>query len=290
MKQLHPNVYKTVFFYVGGIIAIFAFIWLLLGLVLPQMNLSLLGALSNVFGLELPENMLAGELTPLVTLVMGGLVFFSILLLIVHVLFEAFITAQLISPTLHILTSRFGVLSSNWQTGREHILVRLLNFEKTDLVDVRILAVLSVREETISPDNEVSTFMAHFPVEDITPTYILALHPRMPWTIAVPTDQVFTHTINKSYRLKLGEKLQEPAKTGHRLVSSERKLEILIKGRDTRTSASFSSLHKIPLDSQKNDVYTLYLKRGKFADLPMNVEHKDDINRVEEAGSPLPES
>jgi len=283
MKQLHPNVYKTVFLYVGGIISIFVVIWILLGLVLPQMNLSLLGALSNVFGLELPESMLNGQLTPLVTLVMGGLVFFSILLLIVHVLFEAFITAQLISPTLHILTSRFGVLSSAWQKDREHILVRLLNYEKTDLVDVRILAVITVREQTVSPDDEITFFMAHFPVTELTPAYILALHPRMPWTIAVPTDQTFTHTLNSDYKLHLGRPIEKPAKAGHRLIASERRIEILIKGRDTRTSASFSSLHKIDLDSQKDGVYTLHLKRGKFADLPMHVEHKDDLNSVEES-------
>lgn len=283
MKRLHPNVYKTVFLYVGGIIAIFVFIWILLGLLLPKLDMSLLGALSNVFGLELPEHVLDGELTPLITLVMGGLIFFSILLLIVHVLFEAFITAQLISPTLHILTSRCGVLSTAWTKGREHILVRLLNFEKTDLVDIKILAVITVREETISPDDEITTFMAHFPVQELTPPYLLVLHPRMPWTIAIPTDQTLKHTVNPEYKLEFGKKLEKPARKGHRLVKSERKLEILVKGRDTRTSASFSSLHKIELDRQENGEYEMFLKRGKFCDLPMHVEHKQDIDCIEEA-------
>jgi hypothetical protein len=281
IKNNLRSVIKPLIVYVLALSALFIAIWLLLGIVMPELKSSLSNALSLAIGFEIPEDIVNGSsLTGMTLLVIIAVSALSVLLLLVHVLFEATITAKVLNPNIDIYTSKRGCLSDKWDQEKNHILVRMINFHTGDLVDVSIKAVITVHED-IEANGERTEFLCYFsvPYKVIDPASVLVLKERTPWTIAIPSDIVLSNSISSGYEMNVGEPIKQAVLPNNKLFSAKRDLEILIKGTDPRTTSSFSIHKTIELDEQIGDEYRLLLHKGSFKSLDMWVKSKDEVEQ-----------
>lgn len=260
-------------------VAFFYAVWTFIGFALPEARLDLVQALAGAFGINLPNNFSYEPQDQLhAVVVVVTIVVLSLGLIVLNVFFSAIITARLIQPRIALITSSRGVLSGKWNAERPHVLVRLSNFHKSDLVDVTLEAVLTV-EEVRSNGIKGEQFLCYLPIPEFTPKGILFMAPRMPWTIAVPADIKLGNSLTRDYHFQPGQPVTASFSPGKKIERVTRTLQILIRGTDTASYAPFVIHRKIPIDTQEGDVYTLHLHRGSFKSLPL---HIDDTGELEQ--------
>ncbi|MDD9900148.1 MAG: hypothetical protein OXT65_04145, partial [Alphaproteobacteria bacterium] len=278
-QYMNKEFVKITTFYTIGIIVVFYMIWAMLDIVLPEANLNLLRALSTAFGVNLPDDILVNtEMGMRAVMVTAVIALLSILLIILNVVFGAVITTHLIRPRVNIILSRKGVLSHKWNTDMPYALVRMCNFHSGDLANIRLTVALTVHERRIV-DGKEDEYMTFLPIEQFTPPNILIMLKKTPWSIAIPADAFLSNSMTKDYHFKPGQEITKSFSTGKKFIRCDRKLEILIQGMDTRSYSRFIIHHKIPVDTQDGENYTLHLHRGTFKSLPMNI---DDPNELEQ--------
>lgn len=277
--MVNKEFFKITTLYCLGVIAFFYLVWTILGFALPDAKLDIVRAMSTSFGINLPdeleENTSHAAQSAIVVSVIAVL---SIGLIILNVFFNAIITARLIQPRVDLLTSSRGALSTKWNVAMPHVLVRLSNFHKADLVDVTIETVLTV-EEVRSNGVKNEQFLCYLPIPDFTPKAILFMQPRMPWTIAVPADLYLSNSLTQDYRFRPGVPITHSFSTGKKLESAKRTLQILIRGTDTNSYSPFVIHRKILIDEQQGDTYTLHLHKGGFKSLPLHIEDRNDLEQ-----------
>ncbi len=271
---------KITLLYTVGVIVFFYTILSLLNFALPEAKLDMVRAVSTSFGINLPDDMELGSGSKggQVFLVVGMLIVLSIGLIVLNVFFSAIVTARLIQPRIALITSMRGVLSTKWNTEKPHMLVRLSNFHKAPLADVRIETVLTV-EEVRSNGVKNEQFLSYLPIPEFSPKNILFMEPKMPWSIAVPADSLLNSSLTKDYHFKPGEKILHSFSAGKKIESVKRTLQILIRGTDTHSQAPFTIHRKIPVDSQEGETYTLHLHRGSFKSLPLHIDAASELEQ-----------
>lgn len=275
--MLNKDFFKITSLYAFGVVGFFYFIWALLRLVMPEASVDIVQALAGAFGINMPDTFSYEGSQGLQAMgVVAIIVLLSLGLVILNVFFSAIITARLIQPRVGLITSSRGVLSTTWNSEMPHVLIRLSNFHKSNLIDVTLQVVLIV-EEVRSNGTNGEQFRSYLPVHAFTPPGILFMEPRMPWTIAVPADVRLSNSLTKDYHFKPGAPITTSFSPGKKVERATRSLQILIKGTDTHSYASFAIHRKIPIDSQEGDSYTLHLHRGSFKSLPLYIEDKDDL-------------
>jgi hypothetical protein len=269
LQQMNKDFFKITGLYIAAVALAFGLIWGLLGVALPEANLNLVRALSTAFGINLPEDMVAGGSAGLKAFsVIFVIALLSLALIVLNVFFGAVVTARFIHPRIDLITSAKGALSTTWNSGKPYVLVRMANFHKADLADVRLSVVLTV-EETRDNGEE---FLCYLPVSDFTPPRVLVLAQKTPWSIAVPADAHLGNSITKDYHFAPGTPIEKSFAPGKTAVAIRRTLEILIQGVDTRSHAPFVIHRKIAVDEQARDKYILHLHRGAFKSLPLRIE------------------
>ncbi len=276
--------FKTVGLYLVAMATILALMWLALNAFSPGAGTDLIRGVAAILNIDIPDSMVSSSATLRGAFFVSVLTLLGVMILIVHVVFEARVTEHLIVPKVNLVTSRRGAWSNSWAPGREHILVRLVNFQGGDLVDVDIACVVSVEEKNVGKDGDEDRFICYFPVpaEAVTPARALVLEDRAPWSISVPADVKLGNSLAQDYKLDLGKPIVDSfAKAkGRKLVSCKRKLEILIKGMDVDSYAGFVVLRRIDLDEQsEGGIYTLHLHKGAFKSLPLRVSSAADVEQ-----------
>lgn len=270
---------KITGFYTLGVIAVFYMIWALLDVAIPEANLNVVRALSTAFGINLPENLVVDSSMGLkAIMVIGVISFLSIGLIVLNVFFSAVITARFIHPRVNLITSTRGVLSTKWNPSMPYVLVRMSNFHKADLVDVKLSVVLTIEEVRETPTGP-EQFLCYLPVENFTPPRILIMARKMPWSIAVPGDALLSNSLTKDYHFKPGEPITKSFSAGKTVLSAKRSLQILIQGTDTQSYSLFVVNRKIAIDEQVGDKYTLNLHRGSFKSLPLQITDVKDLEK-----------
>lgn len=270
------NLMGPLIYYIAALFVIFFAIWALLWTAAPEIELNVLNAISTAFGLELPERLVKNySITTLVITL--SVVLVAVLLMLVNVIFEAVVTERLINPKVDLITSERGVLSETWNKDRKHILIRLLNFHHVETLDIDVRCVLAVHEKFKTDDGGLDDFIAYFPVKELTPEGVLVMHPRMPWTIAIPVDQCIGNSINPNYSFNLEEDKVTSFREGQEPVFIERTLEIMITGIEPKSYARFVKHKKIIIDSLDENGYKLLLHKGSFQSLPLNVKNREDV-------------
>ena len=277
--MFQKDFFKITGLYTAGIIITFYLSWVLLGFAVPEARLDLLQTLTTAFGVNLPENM------PLTTntearraAVILIIALLSLGLVILNVFFGAIITARFIRPRVNLVTSERGVLSTVWNADMPHVLVRMSNFYEADLVDVTLNIMLMV-EETRLVNGLMEQFRSYMPVNDFTPRHVLVLERKMPWSIAVPADVHLGNSLSKDYHFRPGDPIRASFSSGKSLVSAKRTLQILVQGTDARSYSHFVIQRKIPVDEQQGDKYTLYLHKGSFKSLPLEIGNPKELEQ-----------
>jgi len=252
-------------------------IWILLSIALPEGAENLQNVLFTTLALKVPKSLLSEHSEMTFLIIAFFIVILTVCLILVDIYFKAIVTAKLINPPIDLVTSSRGVLSTKWDAKKAYILVRLVNFNKAELVNVEVKAVVTVTE-TIKVDNgETSTFSCYFPVTDIDPTSVLILQSRMPWSIAVPANIRLENSINHGYELNVGKKIEQGILPDREIILTERKIEFLISGVEPSSSSFFAIHRSVDLDRQEEGKYELLLHEGTFKDLPMHVLNRDDV-------------
>lgn len=279
LQTFKQNILKPLSWYVAGLLVVFVSIWLLLGVALPEFKLNLMKAMSTAFGLDLPDNLVI-EQTPTTMLVTMGVTFLAIMLLLIHVIFEAVVTERLINPSIDMVTSTRGALSSSWNPEQDFILIRMVSFHAAELLDVSVKAVLAVHEQFELDDGELDDFITYFPVTRMTPENVLVLSPRTPWSIAIPAELEYSNSRCAKYRLNAGKSPVKSFRDGAKPVTVKRWFDILISGTEPRSYAKFVIHRRVEIDAQKRDgAYELALHKGDFKSLPLYVESKEDVEQ-----------
>lgn len=280
---MNKEFFKITGLYTIGVVVFFYMLWFLLGLALPEAKLDLVRALSTAFGINLPDDLIVeakmGFRAVIVVVIIAVL---SIGLIILNVFFGAIVTARFVQPRIQLLTSARGVLSTKWNISMPYVLVRLSNFHRCDLVDVKINAALTI-EETRMVEGSEEQFMSTLPITDFTPQRILFMAPKMPWSIAVPADSLLSNSMTKDYHFKPGEPITKSFSAGKTLVSAKRHLLLLLEGTDSNSYSRFVMHRRIPIDEQNGDTYTLHLHRGSFKSLPLNITDAGELEKFAEA-------
>jgi hypothetical protein len=267
--------------YTVGIILTYSLIWFVLQLILPDSNLNFFNVIFTALGLNIPIDFIDNAGNGIKTI--SVVVIISILslgLILLNVYFGAIVTAHFIRPKIDLKTSSFGVLSTKWNIEKAHILVRMSNFHDASLVNVRINIVLSV-QETRNDGTKSEDFITFLPISNFTPPHILVMEPKMPWSIAIPTDTHLSNSLTKDYHFNPGEPIKNSFSKGKNLESVKRKIEILIEGIDSKSFANFIVHRKIEVDAQSENNYTLQLYRGVFKSLPLHIDSSKDLEEVE---------
>jgi hypothetical protein len=275
--RMNREFLKLTAFYTAGVVVVLYLMWVLLSLALPEAHLNVIHALSTAFGINLPDDIFvstgSGVRAIAVIFIISAL---SIGLIVLNVFFGAVITTHFIRPRVNVLTSSYGVLSATWNSAMPYVLVRLSNFHKHELADVRLSVVLTV-QETREITGGTEDFMATLPVEHFTPQRILVMRPKMPWTIAVPGDALLSSSLTKDYHFKPGEPIEKSFSKDKKILYVRRTLEILIQGIDTKSYAEFVLHRKILIDEQQGENYFLRLHRGAFKSLPLQITNPADL-------------
>lgn len=273
------RLYKILTIYLVGITAIFYLIWQLLDIALPEANINLLNALSTAFGIEVPDNIMDNALDGRMIGIILLLSVLSVGLILLHVYFEATMTAHMINPEINIITSSRGALSYKWFSGVPYVLIRLSNFHKNELMDVKVDAVLTVEETRDIGNGQTEQFLCYLPIPDVTPKNVLVMKPRAPWSIAIHGDCRLSNSLTKDYHFKPGEPILHSFSTGKKLVGAKRHIEVMISGIEPKSYARFVQHRCIAIDEMNGDTYTLHLHAGEFKSLPMHVLSADDLER-----------
>lgn len=274
---MQKDFFKITGLYAACVILFFYAVWSFIGYTLPEAKLDIVQALSGAFGINLPDSFSYETHDKIRALmVVATIVILSLGLIVLNVFFSAVITARLIQPRVALLTSARGALSVKWNAERPHLLVRLSNFHKADLVDVTLEAVLTV-EEVRSNGIKNEQFLCYLPIPDVTPRKILFMPPRMPWTIAVPADIRLGNSLTRDYHFNPGVPVTASFSTGKKIEKVTRTLQILIRGTDTASYAPFVIHRKVLIDVQDGDTYTLHLHRGGFKSLPLHIDDAAEL-------------
>lgn len=269
---------KATGIYVLCIAAVFYLIWIMLDVAVPDARLNLVRALATAFGVSLPDTLFSKTIDTKTIFALTAVSALSIGLIVLNVYFGAVVTSYFIRPRVPLLTSRRGVLSGKWNAAMPYILVRMSNFHKADLVDVKLSVVLTV-EEVRSNGIKDEPFICYLPVNDFTPSRILVMAQRMPWTIAVPGDMMLSNSLAVNYHFKPGQSIHASFSAGKKLFSAKRTLEILIQGVDSRSYSHFVIHRKIPIDEQQGDKYILHLHQGTFKSLPLQIASEKELEQ-----------
>jgi hypothetical protein len=266
-------------FYTAGVVVVFYMIWALLDVALPEANLNVVRALSTAFGINLPENLIVdssmGMKAAMVIVIISVL---SIGLIVLNVFFSAIVTARFIHPRIDLVTSGRGALSTKWNPTMPYVLVRMSNFHRADLVDVRVGVVLTV-EETRDNGGTSEQFLCYLPITEFTPQRVLVMERQMPWSIAVPGDILLSNSLTRNYHFRPGEPVVKSFTPGKKLESVRRTLQILIQGTDTQSYSRFVIHRKIPVDEQHGGKYTLHLHDGSFKSLPLHIDTAEELEQ-----------
>jgi hypothetical protein len=269
---------KATAIYIFSIAAVFYLIWLMLDIALPDAHVNMVRALATAFNIQLPDNFFGKNMDFKVILILIVISLLSVGLIILNVYFGAVVTTDLIRPRVALITSKRGVLSVKWNHASPYMLVRMSNFHKADLIDVKLTVVLTV-EETRDNNGAEEQFMSYLPIKEFTPPHILVMAQRLPWTIAVPADTLLNTSMVKDYHFKPGQPIEKSFSAGKKLLSAKRTLEIMIQGTDTKSYSNFAIHRKIPIDEQKGGEYTLHLHRGAFKSLPLQIPHASELEQ-----------
>ncbi len=278
IPRMNKGFLKATALYILCISAVFYLIWIMLDIAVPDARLNLVRALATAFGVSLPDTLFSQSVDIKVALALVAISCLSIGLIVLNVYFGAVVTSYFIRPRVSLVTSKRGVLSSKWNASMPYVLVRMSNFHKTDLVDIKLSVVLTV-EEIRSNGVKNEPFMCYLPIKDFTPTRILVMAQRMPWTIAVPADALFSNSLALDYHFKPGQPITKSFSSGKKLSSAKRTLEILIQGVDERSYASFVIHHKVLIDEQQGDQYILHLHQGSFKSLPLHITSEKELEQ-----------
>jgi len=252
-------------------------IWILLSVALPESAENLQNVLFTTLALKVPKSLLSPHSEANFLIIAFFIIILTVCLIVVDIYFKAIVTAKLINPPIDLVTSSRGVLSVKWDAKKAYILVRLVNFNKSELVNVKVKAVVTVTETIKAEGGETSTFSCYFPVTDIDPSSVLILQSRMPWSIAVPANICLENSINHGYELNVGEKITQGILPDREIILTERKIEFLISGVEPNSSSFFAIHRSVDLDRQEDGKYELLLHEGTFKDLPMHVLNRDDV-------------
>jgi hypothetical protein len=272
---MKKDFFKITLLYTFGVIGFFYTVWTLGGYIMPEAKMDAVRAVSMSFGIILPDEVLK-ETSSLPGLAVVLITILSLGLIILNVFFSAVVTARLIQPRIAVITSSRGVLSTKWNAEMPHVLVRLSNFHRKNLVDLTLDIVLTV-EEVRSNGIKHEQFLCYLPISEFTPKSILLMQPHMPWSIAVPADKLLSNSLTKDYHFKPGEPIKHSFSPGKELESCKRMLHILIRGTDTGSNARFVIDRKILVDEQIGERYVLHLHRGAFKSLPLFIDDEGEL-------------
>lgn len=272
--MLNKSFIKATVLYTLAVAIIFYLIWAVLDTAIPNAKLNMVGALSTAFGVNLPDNFFGQEMPPAAMFALGIISLLSIGLIILNVYFGAIVTSHFIRPRINLVIPTKGALSSKWNASMHYALIRMSNFHKADLVDVKISVVLAVEEHRGD-----EAFICYLPVFDYTPTRILVMAQKTPWTIAVPGDIFLSNTLTKDYHFKPGHLIARSFSSGKVFTRAKRTLEILIQGTDSSSYANFVIHRKILVDEQEGESYTLHLHRGSFKSLPLQISSPTELEQ-----------
>lgn len=265
--------------YLLSLVSTLLAMWWALSWALPeQEGKNLITALSTSIRMNIPEDVLVSEHS--VGITVGVLTFLSMIITIINVYFTAFLTSHLIRPRIKLVTSERGVWTNRWDYIHHHILVRMVNFQGRDLVNVEVEAVLIV-EEIREIDGKEEVFMCYLPIlEGLTPRKVLILNDRAPWSIAIPAKMKLSNSLTKDYPFEVGEDIVQSFSHAKKLLACKRRIEVLIKGMDSKSYSTFIMRRSIDIDEQTLDgEYILLLHKGGFKSLPLRVESESDIEK-----------
>ncbi len=280
LRLVNINMFKLFTYYILLIIFVSGtFLWIF-QMMFPDISNNMQSALFSSFGLKVPQEVLRGELTLSLVLVVSISVILSVMLILINIYFGAVITTKLIRPSINILTSKRGVLSTHWEkSGKPYILVRLINANKFDLVKVNITAVVTIEEHVTHPEYGNKTFIYFFSVTDMDPMNILILKSKSPWTIAIPADIKLSNSINDNYTMEINSPITKSAFPEYTLLYAKRKIEFLITGSEAESSSAFIDHEEVYIDEQNGDDYNLLLHEGRFQELDIVVNDPTEIEQ-----------
>lgn len=274
--------WKITILYILGIAAAFATSWTLINISVPDSKFNLINALSTALGIYLPDNLAMKASFDIRTIsVIIVISIISIFLILLNVYFGAIVTSYFIRPRINLAFSKFGVLSNKWNQDNIFILVRICNFNRSDLLNVRTNVMLSVEESCKSDSGDEEKFIAYFPVHDFTPPHIMIMKKKMPWTIAVPSDVFLSNSRSTNYSFSPGNAILNSFSNGKKLFSAKRTIEILIEGLDSKSYSNFIHHQSILVDEQVGDEYKLHLHRGAFKSLPLQIISPNELEQYE---------
>ncbi len=265
--------------YLISLMAILLAMWGLLEWALPhQEGQNLITAISTSIRMKIPDEVLESQHS--VGLAVIQLTVLSIGLTVMNVYFTAFLTSHLITPRVRLLTSKRGVWTNHWDYINYHILIRMVNFQGRDLVNVEVSAVLIV-EEIRENEGVEEVFVCYLPIEEgLTPKKVLILNDRSPWSISIPAKMKLSNSLTKDYPFEVGEEVTQSFSHGKKLICCKRRIEILIKGMDSKAYSTFIMRRTIDVDEETRDQeYILHLHKGGFKSLPLRVEDENDIEQ-----------
>lgn len=267
--------------YTVSVAVVFYFIWRLLDDAFPNADINVIRALAATFSLNLPDSMLTQTPDMRILTIFTVIAVLSVSMIVINVYFGAAVTSHLIRPRVNLLLSLRGVLSTKWNSAMPYVLVRMCNFHRADLVDVRLSVVLTV-EETRRVDGKEETFVCYLPMSDFTPPRILVMSRLMPWSIAVAADILLSNSLTKDYHFRPDMPITKSFSPDKKPVSVKRTIEVLIQGIDSKSYSSFVIHRKIPVDEQQGDTYTLHLHRGSFKSLPLQIAAQAELEQYAE--------
>ena len=276
---MQNRLFQIISVYLLSLGIILCAMWLVLEWALPeQEGRNLLTALSTSIRMKIPDEVLGSSHS--VGFAVLQLTVLSIALTVINVYFTAFLTSHLITPRVRLITSTRGVWTNRWDYINHHILVRMVNFQGRDLVNVEVEAVLIV-EEVRENDGKEEVFVCYLPIGDVlTPRKVLILKDRSPWCISIPAKMELSNSLTKDYPFEVGKEVTQSFSHGKRLISCKRRIEILIKGVDSKAYSNFIMRRTIDVDEETRDKeYILHLHKGGFKSLPLQVDSEEDVEQ-----------
>ncbi|MDD4977139.1 MAG: hypothetical protein PHI29_00745 [Gallionella sp.] len=194
----------------------------------------------------------------------------SMLLLLISMLLQGFITARIIKPKTHLRVSTNATLHPRYGAeGHQapHLLFRLLNAGSTELLSLSLRAYLVVKEK--DELGEVRS-LYYFPIPNIDPADIPFIEPMNVWKVAVPLEH-----LSNSYVRNFA--IQPHLTSG--TLKGERRIELLVSGVEGASSSSFMQTFSLSLEAdEQHPVDGFYC--GDFDSLPP-VLAKGDATHIE---------
>lgn len=194
----------------------------------------------------------------------------SMLLLLISMLLQGFITARIIKPKTHLRVSGNATLHPHYGAeGHQspHVLFRLLNAGSTELLSLSLRAYLVVKEK--DAQGEVCS-LYYFPIPNIDPVDIPFIEPMNVWKVAVPLEH-----LKNSYVRDFAIQPHLPSGT----LKGERRIELLVSGVEGASSSSFMQTFSLSLEADEAHPEAGFYC-GDFDSLPP-VLGKGDADHIE---------